>query len=143
MSVWSAASSRCVGVLLRSPAHRLLDHQLIELTYSGRRSGRRISVPVAFARDGADVVVFVGHHERKQWWRNFEQPSPVRVRLSGRDHDATAEATRTDRAARDAYERRFPRAIRAIDAEHVPLFVRITDLRPAGAPTTTTQGATA
>jgi hypothetical protein len=141
--VSSSVSSRCVGALLRSPAHRLLDGQLVLLTYRGRRSGHGLSVPVAYARDGRDLVVYVGHHEAKQWWRNFEQPEPVHVRLRGAHCAGVARAVRTDRAARVAYERRFPRASRAIDREHVPVFVRISDLRPATAEVSETRGVTA
>ena len=28
--------------------------------------------------------------QRKTWWRNFSTAHPVRLRLGGRDHDATA-----------------------------------------------------
>lgn len=133
MTVWRAASTRCVSALLRSPAHRLLDRQLVVLTYVGRRSERRISVPVAFARDGDELIVFVGNHDEKRWWRNFEHESPLRLRLGGRDYDARARAVRTDRAARDAYEHRFPRSREHVGREHVPLFVRITDVRAVAA----------
>jgi len=42
----------------------------------GRRLGSRLAV--------------VGAADRKTWWRNFEQPAPVTVRLAGVDHETTA-----------------------------------------------------
>jgi hypothetical protein len=141
--VSTSLSSRCVGALLRSRAHRLLDGQLVLLTYRGRRSGDEHSVPVAYARDGDDVVLYAGHHETKQWWRNFEQPEHVRLRLRGAACAGVACVARTDRATRDAYERRFPRAARAIDREHVPVFVRVTDVQPVTAGEPSTRGVTA
>lgn len=136
-------SSRWVGALLRSPVHRLLDGQLVLLEYRGRRSGRGQSVPVAYAREGDDLVVYAGRHETKQWWRNFSLPRSVHVRLRGASYAGMAQVVQTDHAARDAYERRFPRAARAIEREHVPVFVRITDLRPETANEASTRGVTA
>jgi hypothetical protein len=86
---------------------------------------------VAYAHDGEDLVVYVGRAEGKQWWRNFEEPRAVQVRLRGADLAGVARATCSDRAARDAYEDRFARTARAIEREHMPVFVRIGDLQPA------------
>ena len=32
--------------------------------------------------------------ERKTWWRNFEEPQPLRLRLAGEDFDTTARVVR-------------------------------------------------
>lgn len=73
-----------VSGLLRSPAHRLLSGRILLLSYRGRRSGRVHSLPVGYRREGARLVITVARPETKRWWRNFEQPRPVELRLRGR-----------------------------------------------------------
>ena len=72
-----------VIALLRSPAHRVLSGRLIVLSYTGRRTGRRHTIPVGYTEHPGHLVVMVGHPERKQWWRNLREPAPVRVLLRG------------------------------------------------------------
>jgi deazaflavin-dependent oxidoreductase (nitroreductase family) len=76
--------------ILRSRAHRLLSGIVIELGYTGRRSGREYALPVQYARDGQRLVVVPQRASSATWWRNFLTPRPVSVRLRGQVHDATA-----------------------------------------------------
>ena len=43
-----------VKAVLRSPVHRLLSGSLVLLTYTGRRSGRRYTLPVMYAEQGSE-----------------------------------------------------------------------------------------
>lgn len=72
-----------VVALLRSPLHGLLSRAVLLLTYTGRRSGRPVTVPVNYARDGGDLYIF--SRRDRLWWRNLRGGAPVRVRLRGRD----------------------------------------------------------
>lgn len=67
---------------------------MTEITYTGRRSGREITLPVAFQRRGTDqIVVGVAMPEQKSWWRNFAPgPEPIRIRLDGVDRTGTGVA---------------------------------------------------
>lgn len=85
-----------VLAVLRSPAHRLLSRLVIELRYTGRRTGRPYVLPVQYARDGSLLVAAPQRAEAKTWWRNFLNPQPVQVRLAGRVYDATAEVVEPD-----------------------------------------------
>ena len=76
--------------LLRSPLHILASGGLVLLTIRGTRSGREYTIPVGYQQDGDDLVVMVSHAHTKQWWRNFREPGPVRVRLRGRSRAAQA-----------------------------------------------------
>ncbi len=88
---------------LRSPLHRLADPDVCALTFTGRRSGRRITVPVLYAGDGDKLIVLVGDAADKQWWRNFHQPRTVSVRFRGRTSSATVRLLpRSDPAYRSA-----------------------------------------
>jgi F420H(2)-dependent quinone reductase len=84
------AVNSLVLVLLRSPLYRLLGSGMCELSYVGRRSGRRVSLPVLFAAGGRRVVVLVGDAPDKRWWRNFVTPGPIEVRQGRRSRAGTA-----------------------------------------------------
>lgn len=87
------APNPLVRAVLRSPAHRLLSGRVLLLTYTGRRSGTRYTIPVEYRRDGEALVITVGWPERKLWWRNLREPgTPVEVRLRGEDVAMRAEA---------------------------------------------------
>jgi F420H(2)-dependent quinone reductase len=62
---------------------RLADRQVCELRFAGVRTGRPVVLPVMYARRGDRVVVLVGGADQKTWWRNFTQPTAVRVLLAG------------------------------------------------------------
>ncbi|MFG1603890.1 hypothetical protein [Actinoplanes sp. NPDC049265] len=79
------------GCVLRwraaSPALR---RRLTVVSYTGRRSGRTFSTPVAYRLVEGGAVIEVSLPERKTWWRNFTgDGGPITV-LERRGH-ATAE----------------------------------------------------
>jgi deazaflavin-dependent oxidoreductase (nitroreductase family) len=93
MSVDSVMShfNPLVARVLRSPLHFVLSPGLALLEVTGRHSGRRYAIPVGYQRDGDAVIVMVSEARNKQWWRNFYEPAPVKIRLRGREHRGTAE----------------------------------------------------
>lgn len=118
-----------VNGLLRSPIHRVLSGSLLLISYRGRRTGRRFTIPVMYAeRDGA-LTIFVGHPERNKWWRNLRQGADVEVRLCG--DRLLGKATVVDDAnAVSTYLERYPRAQRTLKAGETPIFVRVAALEP-------------
>jgi deazaflavin-dependent oxidoreductase (nitroreductase family) len=115
--------------LLRSPLHPLASGSLLLITYRGRSSGRRFTTPVMYAEREGTLTIFVGHSERKRWWRNFRGGGEVEVRLRGRCRRAQADIVR-DSAAVETYLARYPRARATIDAADSPTFVRVNALTP-------------
>ncbi|MCB1014783.1 MAG: hypothetical protein KDB10_06655 [Acidimicrobiales bacterium] len=109
-----------VGVVLRSPAHRLLSGSTDLLAYEGRQSGRRIVLPTQYARSGDDVVVLVGRPETKRWWCNFVEPRDLDVLLAGEWHAMTGQVVRgaddpeQARPLLAAYLERFPKVVKAL-----------------------------
>lgn len=86
--------------LLRSRLHWLASRWLALLSYRGRRSERRYTTPVAYARrDGALVVVTLA--DEANWWTNFRDPHECTLWLRGTPKDATGVVV-TDGAERDA-----------------------------------------
>ena len=117
--------------LLRSPLHGLLSGSLLLVTYTGRRTGRTFTIPVLYAEVGVDLVVYVGRSREKVWWRNLRGGAPVRVRLRGEELAGTGTAVVDDPELREKYLARFPRAAASLASDLSPVFVRITELRPA------------
>ena len=72
-----------VDVVLRSRFHWLLSRGLTLITVTGRRTGRRYTIPVGYLETSDSVVVLVGDAPSKTWWRNYRHPAPIEVRLRG------------------------------------------------------------
>lgn len=73
-----------VAWILRSPFHPLLSRFLMLITVTGRRSGRRYTLPVGYQRRGDTLTILVSKARRKGWWRNFREAGPIQVNLRGR-----------------------------------------------------------
>jgi hypothetical membrane protein len=73
--------------LIRSPLHPLMSRRLLVITYTGRRTGRRYSTPIAYVPDGETILIAGG----APWWRNIGTDSTVSVRLRGRERAARVE----------------------------------------------------
>ncbi|GIF77727.1 hypothetical protein [Asanoa siamensis] len=77
---------------------RLVRPWLTVITYTGRRSGRTFSTPVAYARTAAGVRIDVAMPDAKTWWRNFTgEGAPISVRLDGEQQVGHALARRASR----------------------------------------------
>lgn len=128
-----SASSRLVLRLLGDRRTAAALPGVVGLAVRGRRTGTWHTLPVMTATDGDELVVLVGHPDRKTWWRNLARPAPVRVLRDGAWHDAVGRAVGpgdpSHARAYLAYAGRFPRAETGPGA----LFVRI---GPPPTPTT-------
>ena len=104
-----------VRAILSSPLHRLLSRSVLLLTYRGRRTGERYTLPVQYAPRGEhQLVIWPAQPERKVWWRNVADGASVEIRR-GREADTAtvrvlAEANPIRDAAIQAYRERFPKA---------------------------------
>jgi len=68
-----------VSALLRSPLHGVLSGQLLVLSYTGRKSGRRYQLPIVYRRDVENVTLIAGN----PWWVNMRGGAPVTLRIAG------------------------------------------------------------
>jgi hypothetical protein len=124
-----------VKATLRSPLHRVFSRSLAVLTYTGRRSGRRRSLPVMYAQAGSGLVVFAGRPDEKRWWRNFRGGAPVELVVDGHHRQGWAHVVSED-GAPDAdaialYAAKFPRAGAHLQAGEKAVIVHI-ELSPDG-----------
>ncbi len=113
MSVDSVVSrwNPLVSAILHSPAHWLLSPGLLLLTCTGRKSGRRFTIPVGYQRDGDVVTVMVSDARKKRWWRNYREAGPVTLRMRGREHSGTARVLAPET---DEFATRLERSLRRV-----------------------------
>ncbi len=76
--------------ILRSPLHRLMSKTVLLITYRVQKSGKEFTLPVSYLEEGKTVFVIPGMPEKKIWWRNIHQNTPVELRLRGNTIPAQA-----------------------------------------------------
>ncbi|MCV7029754.1 hypothetical protein H7I03_11205 [Mycobacterium sherrisii] len=76
----------------------LVNRNIVIVGYTGRRSGRSFSLPVAYRRAGDEITINVNLPEAKTWWRNFlGDGGPVTLELDGAQRAGQAVATRDEK----------------------------------------------
>jgi deazaflavin-dependent oxidoreductase (nitroreductase family) len=85
-----------IAWLLRSPLHFLLDSTLMLVTVTGRKTGKRYTIPVGYQRDGDRIVVLVSRRRTKTWWKNYRQRGPIEVHSRGETRTGSAELVAPD-----------------------------------------------
>jgi deazaflavin-dependent oxidoreductase (nitroreductase family) len=79
------AVNRVMLGLLRAPLlSRAIGSKLVTLYVVGRKSGRRYTIPVAYARQGGDLLVGTPFG----WGRNLRTGDTLSIRLKGRERQA-------------------------------------------------------
>jgi deazaflavin-dependent oxidoreductase (nitroreductase family) len=101
-------SRRFMTWMLRSPFHIFMGGILL-ITVTGRKSGRAISTPVNYARDG-DTVLITSKVDRT-WWKNLRGGAKVAVLINGKTYQADATVIE-ERAAVERELLRFFRLIK-------------------------------
>jgi deazaflavin-dependent oxidoreductase (nitroreductase family) len=86
---WQKLYNPFVIFLLRSPLHSLLDKQTMLITITGRKSGKRYTLPVSYVRDGENLLV-ISQRDRT-WWKNLLGGAQVSVSLQGHTLKARGE----------------------------------------------------
>lgn len=86
--------NRVVRGLLRAPGlSRVVGNQLLTLYVVGRKSGKRLAIPVAYTRHDGALLIGTPF----TWGRNLRTGEPVNIRLQGRLRTADVEVI-TDEA---------------------------------------------
>ncbi|WP_426566213.1 hypothetical protein ACPPVT_06570 [Angustibacter sp. McL0619] len=90
VAVMNGVANRFLIPLLHSSAGERLGRRFAVVEYLGRRTGQPHQLVALYVAEGRTVRIEVGMAESKTWWRNFEEPHPIRLRLEGADHDGVA-----------------------------------------------------
>ncbi len=85
---WVTPMNPLVSALLRSRFHGVASGALLVVSWSGRKTGGRFSIPTGYQRDGEDVVVMLSKPGEKSWWKNFRSPWPADLLIAGREQTA-------------------------------------------------------
>lgn len=70
--------------LLNSPFHWPLSHYLALMTFTGRHSGKTFTTPVSYHCFDDTILIALSNTANRKWWRNYQQPWPMQVKLKGR-----------------------------------------------------------
>jgi deazaflavin-dependent oxidoreductase (nitroreductase family) len=93
-------ANRVVRGLLRAPLlSRAVGGRLVTLYIVGRKSGRRYTIPVAYTRDGDDLLIGTPFG----WGRNLRTGEPVEIRLKGRRRQADVRVYKDEADVTGAY----------------------------------------
>jgi deazaflavin-dependent oxidoreductase (nitroreductase family) len=95
-----ALVNRLVRALLRTPLlARLAGSRLITVYVTGRKSGRRYAIPVAYTSHEDDLLIGTSF----AWGRNLRTGDQVTIRLAGRRRPANVVVLTEEQAVTDAY----------------------------------------
>jgi hypothetical protein len=104
-----------ITMILRSPLHGLLSQNLMLISLTGRRTGRRYTFPVTYLTRDNGIIVF----SNQRWWKNLRGGAAVTLRLQGREVAAFArpveEAATVAREARLFLQQKGVRAAAMIN----------------------------
>ena len=90
------ANSLMKWALTAPVLQRMVGQGVALLSFTGHKTGESYAIPVSYGREGDKVTVIT--KRRRNWWRNFETPAEVGLRLAGSEYTGKAEI-RTDEAA--------------------------------------------
>jgi deazaflavin-dependent oxidoreductase (nitroreductase family) len=79
-----------VTSVLASRLHWPLSFILMLATVTGRRTGRRYTIPVAYHEIDGAIIVLVSDAANRTWWRNYREAGPIELRIRGRVVSARA-----------------------------------------------------
>lgn len=80
---------------LRTPLlQRMMGRSLALISFVGRRTGTRYTIPVSYEREGSSLTVL--SRASRTWWRNFQDNPQVELRLAGRILEGRATANIAD-----------------------------------------------
>ncbi len=75
-----------VRPMLKSPLHFLMSGSTMLVTYTGRKSGTEITVPVNYVQVG-DTLLTISQPDRV-WWKNLRDGKPVHLLIKGKTYEA-------------------------------------------------------
>jgi hypothetical protein len=96
--------------LLRSPLHGITSHNIGIVHFTGRKSGRKLSTPLSYTREGN--IVRLLSNQSTRWWLNFRgEGVKVEMEIARQRYPGTAVLLEGDSEALREGVRRFIRAL--------------------------------
>ena len=92
-----------IVAILRSPLQGMISSGIMLVTMTGRKSGRRLRLPVNYVRDGEEEdLLWTTSLRKRTWWRNLRGGAPVTLRLRGKNRPATGTAIEDEEGVTEA-----------------------------------------
>jgi len=101
--------------LLKSPLHGMISKNVMLVTVTGRKSGKPISTPANYLRDGNTLWVI--SWRKRTWWRNLRGGAQVRVLLAGQSREGRGQVIEEEKAVAQSlfdYYRRVPQVAKYV-----------------------------
>ena len=96
--------------LLRSPLHGITSHNIGIVHFWGRKSGRKLSTPLSYTREGN--IVRLLSNQSTRWWLNFRGDGvKVEMEIARQRYPGTAKLLEGDSEELREGVRRFIRAL--------------------------------
>ena len=94
-----ALNKAAVGLTTVPVVGDIVGRSLVEIRYTGRKSGRSFQTPVNYRLSGDEVIIGVMSPDSKSWWRNFlGDGGPITLlNFRGADRVGHATASRDDK----------------------------------------------
>lgn len=99
---------------LKSPLHAIMGPTML-VTVTGRKTGRKITLPVNYDRAGDDLWILSSRD--RAWWRNLLHGGEVDIHLHGRDYKGLGEVIQDEPAVSaqlSQYVHRLPGSARYV-----------------------------
>ena|SRR5579863_10121651 len=84
---------------------RLAQSSELTITVTGRKSGRRISIPIWFALEGDTLYLLPVHGSDSQWYKNVLKNPKIRIEAGGAEADVTVTPVTDAKQVKSAVER--------------------------------------
>jgi len=84
---------------------RLAQSSELTITVTGRKSGRRISIPIWFALEGDTLYLLPVHGSDSQWYKNVLKNPKIRIEAGGAEADVTVTPVTDAKQVNSAVER--------------------------------------
>ncbi|MBA2344275.1 MAG: nitroreductase family deazaflavin-dependent oxidoreductase [Rubrobacter sp.] len=101
MSKFMHLMNRFPALLLRSPLHGLMSKKFLLITFAGRKSGKRYTIPVSYLREGDAYLMTTD----SPWWKNLRGGAPVRLRVKNKEIPALGDTITDEREVTQVLER--------------------------------------
>ncbi len=88
MGGFAKVMNKVPTTILRSPLHPLMSNKYLLLSFTGLKSGRKYTTPVAYLRDRETFLVTTD----SPWWKNLHGGAPITLQVKGREYEAIGEA---------------------------------------------------
>jgi hypothetical protein len=110
--------------LLRSPLHSLLSRNVMLVTVTGHKSGKRYTAPVEYHyQDGLWTIT---SRRERTWWKNIQHGTPTEIHWRGQTIPVVGTVIQENIAfIRQTYQTMYPRVSTSIIEQLLPNLILV------------------